>query len=121
MIEKISYYSDEVAVGKYTVSAINPVYDADGNLADGSVTLLQDGSDQAFPADCKVRYEGNKAIIEGSNSFQVNLILDANMTNTTDITLDLMVYISEIFFLVSIWIFNPTVLPYRNFLTAPLF
>lgn len=86
---KISYYSDEAAVGKYTVSAINPVYDADGNLADGSVTLLQDGSVQAFPADCKVRYEGNKAIIEGSNSFQVNLILDANMTNTTDITLDL--------------------------------
>ena len=86
---KVSYYSDEVTAGKYIVSAINPAYDADGNLTDGSITLLQDGSEQAFPADCKVRYEGNKAIIEGSNSFQVELVLDPNLTGAADVTLDL--------------------------------
>lgn len=86
---KVSYYSDEVKIGNYTVSSITPNFDADGNLLDGSVTLLQDGSDEAFPADCTVRYEGNKAIIEGKDSFRVDLVIDENSAGGTNVNLEL--------------------------------
>lgn len=89
---KVTYYSDEVAVGKYTISKINPQYDADGNLLDGSVTLLMDGSDNAFPADSYISYEGNKVTVTARNSFEVTFSLDTTITpSATDgsITLDL--------------------------------
>ena len=89
---KVTYYADEVPVGKYTVSAINPAYDAEGNLMDGSVTLLQDGSDTAFPEDAYISYEGNKATITAANSFEVTISLDTTITTTSadgSITLDL--------------------------------
>lgn len=86
---KVSYYADEVKVGQYAISAINPSFDADGNLVDGSVVLLQDGSDNAFPDDCTVRYEGNKAIIEGKNSFRVDIMIDEDMAAASDVNLDL--------------------------------
>lgn len=89
---KVTYYADEVPVGKYTVSAINPTYDAEGNLMDGSITLLQDGSDTAFPDDAYISYEGNKATITAANSFEVTISLDTTITTTSadgSITLDL--------------------------------
>lgn len=86
---KVSYYADEVTVGKYQLSAINPSFDADGNLLEGSVTLLQDGSDNAFPDDCTIKYVGNKAIITGRDSFEVDITIDQNMAAATDVTLDL--------------------------------
>lgn len=86
---KVSYYSDEVKVGQYVISAINPTYDADGNLMDGSVTLLQDGSANAFPADCTIRYEGNKAIIEGRDSFRVDITIDDSLASASNVTLDI--------------------------------
>ncbi len=89
---KVTYYADEVPVGKYTVSAINPTYDADGNLMDGSVTLLQDGSDTAFPDDANISYDGNKATITAANSFEVTISLDTTITTASadgSITLDL--------------------------------
>lgn len=86
---KVSYYADEVKAGKYVLSAVNPSFDADGNLTDGSVTLLQDGSDEAFPVDCTIRYEGNKAIIEGRESFRVDVTIDEAMTGATNVNLDL--------------------------------
>ncbi len=86
---KVSYYSDEVKVGQYVISAINRTYDADGNLMDGSVTLLQDGSIHAFPADCTIRYEGNKAIIEGRDSFRMDLTIDDSLATASNVTLDI--------------------------------
>ena len=86
---KVSYYSDEVQVGQYVISAINPAYDAEGNLADESVTLLQDGSTNAFPADCTIRYEGNKAIIEGKDSFRVDITVDKALATASNVTLDI--------------------------------
>lgn len=89
---KVTYYSDEVAVGKYTISAINPQYDADGNLLDGSVTLLMDGSDNAFPKDSYISYEGNKVTVTARNSFEVTFSLDAAITTSSadgSVTLDL--------------------------------
>lgn len=86
---KVSYYSDEVKVGQYIISTITPSYDADGNLTDGSVTLLQDGSIHAFPADCAIRYEGNKAIIEGRDSFRMDLTIDDSLATASNVTLDI--------------------------------
>lgn len=73
---KVSYYADEVAVGNYTISAINPSYDAEGNLVDGSVTLLMDGSENAFPADSYVSYSGDTVTVTASNSFEVSFTID---------------------------------------------
>lgn len=86
---KVSYYGDDVSVGKYMISAINPSYDADGNLQDGSVTLLQDGSANAFPADASISYDGNLAMITGRDGFEVTIKLDENYAGGSDIELDL--------------------------------
>jgi len=86
---KVSYYSDEVNVGKYMISAINPTFDADGNLQAGSVTLLQDGTENAFPADATVSYKGNIATIKGRDSFEVQIKIDKNYAGGSDVELDL--------------------------------
>lgn len=90
---KVTYYADEVPVGKYTISAINPDFDAEGNLMESSsVTLLQDGSDTAFPNDAYISYEGNKVTITAANSFEVTFSLETTITTTSadgSITLDL--------------------------------
>lgn len=88
----VSYYSDEVTVGNYTISALNPTYDAEGNLMDGSVTLLMDGSNNAFPADSVISYVGNKVTVTASNSFEVSFTLDQDITQYSGdgtVTLDL--------------------------------
>lgn len=90
----VGYYSDEVAVGKYSLSVTQPLpRDADGNidLQDGDVTLLQDGSETAFPADAAISYDGDKVTITASGEFEVNFyVSDAyDAAGTSDITLDL--------------------------------
>jgi flagellin len=85
---KISYYSDEVPVGEYIISEINPTYDADGNLEEGSVTLQTTG-DNAFPADAFVSYEGNKVTVTARDSFEISFTLDKSITGLKDVTLDM--------------------------------
>lgn len=85
---KVTYYADEVSVGKYTVSAINPTYDADGNLMDRSVTLKTSGDD-AFPPDSYISYEGNRVTVTAADSFEVSFSLDETFTGASDVVLDL--------------------------------
>ena len=85
---KVTYYSDEVTVGKYTVTAINPTYDAEGNLVDGSVTLLTGGTD-AFPPDSHITYEGNRVTVTAADSFEVSFSLDETLTGAANVVLDL--------------------------------
>lgn len=85
---KVTYYSDEVTVGKYTVTAINPTYDADGNLMDGSVTLLTNGDD-SFPPDSYISYEGNRVTVTAAGSFEVSFSLDETFTGAANVVLDL--------------------------------
>lgn len=90
----VGYYSDEVAIGKYSLSVSKPLSrDAEGNidLQEGDVTLLQDGSDTAFPADAMISYSGDKVIVKAGQEFEVQFyVSDAYDTaGTSDITLDL--------------------------------
>ncbi len=90
----VGYYSDEVPVAKYSLSVTQPLpRDAEGNidLQDGDVTLLQDGSETAFPADAKISYSGDKVTVTASGEFEVNFYMsDAyDAAGTSDITLDL--------------------------------
>ena len=66
---------------------------AEGNidLQDGDVTLLQDGSEAAFPADAAITYEGDKVTIKAGGEFELNFYMsDAyDAAGTSDITLDL--------------------------------
>lgn len=90
----VGYYSDEVPIAKYSLSVTQPLpRDAEGNidLQDGDVTLLQDGSETAFPADATITYEGEKVTITAGGEFEVNFYMsDAyDAAGTSDITLDL--------------------------------
>lgn len=90
----VGYYSDEVPVGQYSLSVTQPLpRDAEGNidLQDGDVTLLQDGSEAAFPADAKITYEGDRVTIKAGGEFELNFYMsDAyDAAGTSDITLDL--------------------------------
>lgn len=83
---KVSYYSDETPVGNYKFSLVNPIpLDQDGNvdLKDGSVTLLQDGSENAFPKDAKITYDGDKVTVTAANEFEITFKVDKNVTTTS--------------------------------------
>lgn len=83
---KVSYYSDETPVANYKFSLINPIpLDQDGNvdLKDGSVTLLQDGSENAFPKDAKITYDGDKVTVTAANEFEITFKVDKNVTTTS--------------------------------------
>lgn len=83
---KVSYYSDETPVANYKFSLVNPVpLDQDGNvdLKDGSVTLLQDGSENAFPKDAKITYDGDKVTVTAANKFEITFQVDKNVTTTS--------------------------------------
>lgn len=83
---KVSYYSDETPVANYKFSLVNPIpLDQDGNvdLKDGSVTLLQDGSENAFPKDAKITYDGNKVTVTAANEFEITFKVDKNVTTTS--------------------------------------
>ena len=90
----VGYYSDEVPVAKYSLSVTQPLpRDAEGNidLQDGDVTLLQDGSETAFPADATVTYSGDRVTVKAAGEFEVNFYMsDAyDSAASSDITLDL--------------------------------
>lgn len=70
------YYADEVPVGKYTITSINPAYDEEGNLLPDSITLLMDGSEEAFPDDAYITCEGNKVTITAGDSFEITFTVD---------------------------------------------
>lgn len=83
---KVSYYSDETPVANYKFSLVNPIpLDQDGNvdLKDGSVTLLQDGSENAFPKDAKITYDGDKVTVTAANEFKITFQVDKNVTTTS--------------------------------------
>ena len=83
---KVSYYSDETPVANYKFSLVNPIpLDQDGNvdLKDGSVTLLQDGSENAFPIEAKITYDGDKVTVTAANEFEITFKVDKNVTTTS--------------------------------------
>lgn len=83
---KVSYYSDETPVANYKFSLVNPIpLDQYGNvdLKDGSVTLLQDGSENAFPKDAKITYDGDKVTVTAANEFEITFKVDKNVTTTS--------------------------------------
>lgn len=83
---KVSYYSDETPVANYKFSLVNPIpLDQDGNvdLKDGSVKLLQDGSENAFPKDAKITYDGDKVTVTAANEFEITFKVDKNVTTTS--------------------------------------
>lgn len=83
---KVSYYSDETPVANYKFSLVNPIpLDQDGNvdLKDGSVTLLQDGSENAFPKDAKITYDDDKVTVTAANEFEITFKVDKNVTTTS--------------------------------------
>ncbi|MBU5429042.1 flagellin FliC3 [Kineothrix sp. MSJ-39] len=83
---KVSYYSDETPVANYKFSLVNPIpLDQDGNvdLKDGSVTLLQDGSENAFPKDAKITYDGDKVTVTAANEFEITFQVDKDVTKTS--------------------------------------
>lgn len=90
----VGYYSDEVELGKYSLSITSPLpRDAEGNISlkEADITLLQDGSETAFPADAKVTCEGDKVKITAGGEFEINCyvsdVFDA--AGTGDVTLDI--------------------------------
>lgn len=83
---KVSYYSDETPVANYKFNLVDPIpLDQDGNvdLKDGSVTLLQDGSENAFPKDAKISYDGDKVTVTAANEFEITFQVDKNVTTTS--------------------------------------
>ena len=82
---KVEYYSKEVNGAHYAISAINPVFDAYGELQDGSITLLQDGTENAFPADARVSYNGKLATINAENGFEMIIRVSPDATGAADI------------------------------------
>lgn len=83
---KVSYYSDETPVANYKFSLVNPIpLDQDGNvdLKDGSVILLQDGSENAFPKEAKITYDGDKVTVTAANEFEITFQVDKNVTTTS--------------------------------------
>ena len=91
----VKTYSDEVAVGKYTISINSLPLDADGNLAltDGCVTVQpKDAADdyaQDFPQGTTISYAGNKVTIEGPNEFELTFTIDKDQAATGEVNLDL--------------------------------
>lgn len=83
---KVNYYSDETPVANYKFSLVDPIpLDQDGNvdLKDGSVTLLQDGSENAFPKDAKITYNGDKVTVTAANEFEITFQVDKDVTKTS--------------------------------------
>ncbi|MBR4965526.1 MAG: flagellin FliC3 [Lachnospiraceae bacterium] len=70
----IMYYSDETPCRNYMLSSVTTGVDADGNTIVTAATLLQDGSDNAFPDDAKISdINGDVITITASGGFEVKL------------------------------------------------
>lgn len=90
----VGYYSDEVELGKYSLSITSPLpRDTEGNISlkEADITLLQDGSETAFPADAKVTCEGDKVTIIANGEFEINCYVSDvfDTAGTGDVTLDI--------------------------------
>lgn len=71
---KVMYYSDEVLFKKYDLESVTTHTDADGNVVVDSVSLLQDGSENAFPDDAVVRsIDKDVVTITASDGFEIKL------------------------------------------------
>ncbi len=70
---KVTYYSDEIVAGTYTIDALDITYDANGNvdLAKAEETFRAGAN---FPPGAKVTHtDGGTITITGSNNFELKL------------------------------------------------
>lgn len=91
---KVSYYSDELDVGKYRLSINSLPLDAEGNLdlTDGCISLLsnsaeEDGKD--FPNGASISYDGNKVSIQGANEFELHFTIDKDQASTGEVEVEI--------------------------------
>lgn len=69
---KVSYYSDEVTEGTYSITALDIQYDENGNIDLAAAEASFEGG--GFPADAKVtQTDGNVITITGSDNFEMKL------------------------------------------------
>lgn len=87
---KVSYYADEVPVSNYRFTINSVDLDAEGNvdLKEGSVSLLMDGSEDAFPADSMISYDKDKVTVKASDSFEMTFQLSKD-AQAGDVNLDI--------------------------------
>ena len=82
---KVTYYSDDIISGVYTVTSMEVEYEADGTIKE--VKDFQGGT--GFPADAEVsQVDGNIVTIKGADNFEIKLRL-TNTTTFTDLNLSL--------------------------------
>ena len=69
---KVTYYSDDIISGVYTVTSMEVEYEADGTIKE--VKDFQGGT--GFPADAEVsQVDGNIVTIKGADNFEIKLRL----------------------------------------------
>ena len=79
---KVLYYSDSVEVKDYTLSSVTTGVDADGNTIITAATLLQDGSENAFPDDAIISDITEDVVtITASDGFEVKIQAKASAAN----------------------------------------
>lgn len=83
---KVSYYSDEVNPGQYTIPEIVVARDADGNLT-GATTVTLDTSatppKKSFPAGCHFTFDKDTITIKGIDSFELKIEISDSVANGT--------------------------------------
>ena len=78
----VMYYSDEVPCRDYVLSSVSTGTDADGNTIITAATLLQDGSDKAFPNDAKIsEINGDVLTITASGGFELKIMAKESATD----------------------------------------
>ena len=81
----ITYYSDEILSGTYTIDQLDVTYNSDGSIKEITGQRFGEG----FPADADITsIDGNIVTIEGSGNFEVKLNLK-DTASFTDLELDL--------------------------------
>lgn len=90
---KVNYYSDEVDIGKYSISLSNITFDENGDLlsqtaAGDEATATVVRTDVNPPEETKVKVSGDidQLILKGENQFEIRLGISANVTATEDQT-----------------------------------
>lgn len=70
---KVMYYSDETPIKKYEITGVT-THEEDGKIIVDSVDLLQDGSDNAFPDDARVKdIVDDVATITAADGFEIKI------------------------------------------------
>ncbi len=84
---KVSYYSDAVFAGTYTIDSLNVTYNADGTINTDTMPTAAFGD--GFPDDAAIsQVDGNIITITGSNDFEVKVRV-SETTAFSNIELDL--------------------------------